>query len=51
MSHAFHQLYFHVVWGTHSRALLIGRQWRPELLLIMNEEVKNRGEPRRERLG
>ena len=43
MSHAFHQLYFHAVWATHSRAPLINRQWRPELLQIMNEEVRNRG--------
>ena len=43
MSHAFHQLYFHAVWATHSRAPLINRQWRPDLLQMMNEEVRNRG--------
>ena len=43
MAHVFHQLYFHVTWATHSRAPLIHRDWRPQLLQIMNEEVKNRG--------
>ena len=43
MPHAFHQLYFLAVWATHSRAPLINRQWRPALLQIMNEEVRNRG--------
>ena len=43
MPHAFHQLYYHIAWATHSRAPLINRRWRPQLLQIMNEEVKKRG--------
>jgi REP element-mobilizing transposase RayT len=43
MSHCFHQLYYHFVWATHSREPLIGRDWRPQLLEIVNEEVKTRG--------
>jgi len=43
MSHVFHQLYYHFAWATHSREPLIDRAWRPELLEIMNEEVKTRG--------
>src|ERR1035437_5988882 len=43
MPHALHQLYFHAAWATHSREPLISRQWRPQLLDIMNEEVKKRG--------
>src|SRR5437762_10626778 len=43
MSHVFHQLYFHFAWATHSREPLIDRFWRPELLEIINEEVKTRG--------
>src|SRR5215467_8887162 len=43
MSHTFHQLYYHFVWATHSREPLIAREWRPELLMIINEEVKLRG--------
>ena len=43
MSHTFHQLYYHFVWSTHSREPLIVRDWRPELLNIINEEVKVRG--------
>jgi REP element-mobilizing transposase RayT len=43
MSHTFHQLYYHFVWSTHSRELLIDRAWRPQLLEIVNEEVKTRG--------
>lgn len=43
MSHTFHQLYFHFVWSTHSRYPAIDRAWRPQLLNILNEEVKNRG--------
>lgn len=43
MSHTFHQLYYHFVWATHSREPLIVRDWRPELLNIINEEVKLRG--------
>ena len=43
MSHVFHQLYYHFTWGTYSREPLIDRAWRPELLQIINEEVKTRG--------
>ena len=43
MAHAFHQLYHHVTWATHSREPLIHRKWRPQLLQIMGEEVRKRG--------
>jgi len=43
MSHTFHQLYMHFIWGTHSRQPLIDRNWRPHLLDILNDEVKKRG--------
>src|SRR6266852_5970233 len=39
MSHTFHQLYYHFVWGTHSREPLIDRGWRPQLLDIINDET------------
>ncbi|MEK6322819.1 MAG: IS200/IS605 family transposase [Acidobacteriota bacterium] len=43
MSHTFHQLYYHFVWATHSREPLIDSAWRPDLLHIINDEVKKRG--------
>src|SRR6059036_2924037 len=43
MSHVFHQFYFHFAWATHSREPLIDRDWRPQLLEVINEEVKTRG--------
>ena len=43
MSHVFHQLYFHFAWATHSREPLIDRDWRPQLLEVINEEVRTRG--------
>jgi putative transposase len=43
MGHAFHQLFYHFVWSTHGRAALIHRDYRPELLKIVNDEVKKRG--------
>ena len=43
MGHAFHQLYYHFVWSTHSRACLIRRDCRPELLKIIQEETEKRG--------
>ena len=43
MGHAFHQLYYHFVWATHSRVALIRRDYRPNLLRIVNEETKKRG--------
>jgi putative transposase len=43
MGHAFHQLYYHFAWSTHSRVGLIRRDYRSELLKIINEETKKRG--------
>jgi putative transposase len=43
MGHSFHQLYNHFAWSTHSRVALIHRDYRPELLKIVNEEAKTRG--------
>ena len=43
MSHTFHQLYYHFIWATHARDPLIDRGWRPQMLNIINEEVKNKG--------
>jgi putative transposase len=43
MSHTYHQLYFHFVWGTRLRQPMIDRNWRPQLLHILNEEIKKRG--------
>jgi putative transposase len=43
MSHVFHQLYYHFAWATHCREPLIDRTWRPQLLEIINDEVKTRG--------
>ena len=43
MSHVFHQLYYHFAWATKGREPLINRDWRPQLLEMLNEEVKTRG--------
>jgi REP element-mobilizing transposase RayT len=43
VGHAFHQLYYHFAWATHSRAALIHRDYRSDLLKIVNEEAKKRG--------
>ena len=43
MGHAFHQLYYHFAWATHSRIQLIRRDHRPKILTIINEEAKKRG--------
>ena len=43
MSHVFHQLSYHFTWATHRREPLTDRAWRPQLLEIMNEEIKTRG--------
>jgi putative transposase len=43
MGHAFHQLFYHFAWSTHTRIPLIRRDFRPELLKIINEEVKRCG--------
>lgn len=42
MGHAFHQLYYHFAWSTHTRAALIRRDCRTDLLRIVNEEAKKR---------
>ncbi|MEA3432433.1 MAG: IS200/IS605 family transposase [candidate division WOR-3 bacterium] len=39
MSHVFYQLYYHFIWGTHSREPLIDRNWRPGFLKILREEI------------
>ncbi len=41
--HAFHQLYYYFIWATHRRDPLVERSWRPQLLAILNDEVKKRG--------
>lgn len=43
MSHTFHQLYYHFIWATHAREPLIARDWRPQMLNLINEEVKTKG--------
>jgi REP element-mobilizing transposase RayT len=43
MGHTFHQLYYDFIWSTHSRVAVIGRDCRPRLLKIVNEEVKKWG--------
>jgi len=43
MGHAFHQLYYHFAWSTHSRVALIRRDYRPDLLKIINAEAKKCG--------
>jgi putative transposase len=43
MGHTFHQLYYHFAWATQSRMDLIHRDFRPELMKIINEETKTRG--------
>ena len=43
MSHAFHQLFYHVIWATHARDPHIHRSWRPQLLQIIDEEARKHG--------
>ena len=43
MGHVFHQLFYHFAWSTHCRVALIRRDYRPELLKIINEEAKKCG--------
>jgi putative transposase len=43
MGHVFHQLFYHFAWSTHSRVALIHRNYRPQLLQIINEEAKRCG--------
>jgi hypothetical protein len=51
MGHAFHQLFYHFAWATNARINLISRDYRPELLKIINEETWWDRFPRRKRLG
>jgi REP element-mobilizing transposase RayT len=43
MGHVFRQLFYHFAWSTHSRVALIRRDYRIELLKILNEETKRCG--------
>jgi len=43
MGHAFHQLYFHIVWATHAREPHLHRSYRPRFLELLNEEIVTRG--------
>ena len=43
MGHAFHQLYYHFTWATHSREPHIDRSIRPAFLELLHEEVMTRG--------
>jgi putative transposase len=43
VTHSFHQLYYHFAWATQARTPVIRRDYRPDLLRIINEEAKNRG--------
>jgi REP element-mobilizing transposase RayT len=43
MSHAFHQLYYHFVWATHSRDPHLHRSYRPKFLEVLHEEAEKRG--------
>ena len=43
MGHAFHQLYYHIVWATHAREPHKHRSFRPALLELVHEEAINRG--------
>jgi putative transposase len=43
VGHAFHQLYYHFAWSTHSRVPLIRRDYRPALLKSINEEATKFG--------
>jgi putative transposase len=43
MGHAFHELFYHFAWSTHSRVALIRRDQRPAVLKIINEEAKRCG--------
>jgi putative transposase len=43
VGHAFHQLFYHFTWSTHSRAALIRRNDRPAILKIVNEEAAKWG--------
>jgi putative transposase len=43
MGHVFHDLYYHFVWATRGRIPLIRRDYRPQLLKIVNDEAKKLG--------
>jgi REP element-mobilizing transposase RayT len=43
MGHAFHQLYYHIIWATHRRDPHLHRSYRTDFLAILNEEVRNKG--------
>ena len=43
MSHTYHQLYFHFIWGTYLRKEIIDRKWRAQFLSLMAEEVRKHG--------
>jgi REP element-mobilizing transposase RayT len=43
VGHTFHQLYYHIIWATHSRDPHLFRSYRPQFLEILNDEAKKRG--------
>jgi putative transposase len=43
MSHAYHQLYYHFVWGTQDHDPCLGPEMLPELKRLISEEVSKRG--------
>jgi REP element-mobilizing transposase RayT len=43
MGHAFHQLYYHIVWATHARDPHIHSSFRSALLGLVHEEAIGRG--------
>ncbi|MCK4330553.1 transposase [candidate division WOR-3 bacterium] len=42
MAHVFFQLYYHFIWSTHNREPIIDRNWRPDFLKILQEEVRQK---------
>jgi hypothetical protein len=40
MGHAFHQLYYHFAWATHSRIALIHRSYRADLLKNVARKIR-----------
>lgn len=43
MGHAFHQLYYHFIWATHSRDPQLFRELRPAFPKLLHEEAEKRG--------
>ncbi|MEX0586105.1 MAG: IS200/IS605 family transposase [Pirellulales bacterium] len=43
MGHAFHQLYYHLVWATHNREPHLDRSYRPAFLKLLHEEAESKG--------